>query len=48
MPQYQKYAENWTLVANTSAWGYWLTWENIPGVGPNVGPLLVGADPASH
>jgi hypothetical protein len=37
MPQYQKYAENWTLVANTSAWGYWLTWENIPGVGPERG-----------
>jgi hypothetical protein len=48
MPQYQKYAENWTLAANTSLWGYWLSWENIPGVGPNMGPLLIGADPVSH
>jgi hypothetical protein len=48
MPYYQKYAENWTLAANTSVWGYWLSWENIQGVGPNHGPLLIGADPVSH
>ena len=34
--------------ANTSVWGYWLSWENIQGVGPNHGPLLIGADPVSH
>jgi hypothetical protein len=48
MPSYQKYAENWTIAANTSVWGYWLSWENIQGVGPNHGPLLLGADPVSH
>jgi hypothetical protein len=46
MPYYQKYS-GLTLAANTSVWGYGLTWENIPGVGPNHGPLLIGADPVS-
>lgn len=48
MPQYMKLPVHWTQAANSSLWGYWMSWENIPGVGPNQGPLLVGADPVSH
>jgi len=48
MPQYMKLNVNWTQAANSSLWGYWMSWENIPGVGPNQGTLVVGADPISH
>jgi hypothetical protein len=47
MPSYQNYPETGTIASNTEI-GYWLSWENIPGVGPNQGPLLIGADPVSH
>lgn len=47
MPYYQKYPGTGTIAKNTEV-GVWVSWENIPGVGPNHGPLLIGGDPVPH
>ena len=47
MPQYMKLPVHFTQAANSSLWGYSMSWENT-GVGPNQGPVFLGADPVSH
>jgi hypothetical protein len=37
----------WTLAAGATT-GFWVSWENIEGTGPNHGPLVIMADPVSH
>ena len=47
MPQYMKLPVHFTQAANSSLWGYSMSWENT-GVGPNQGPIFLGADPVSQ
>ena len=35
-------------IAKGATLRYWYSWENIPGVGPNHGPVIFTADPHSH
>jgi hypothetical protein len=49
MPRYIKVEnDQFTIAANRAVYGWWITWEGQPGVGPNQGPLFVMADPKSH
>ena len=47
MPTYYKLTGPWTLAAGATT-GFWVSWENIQGTGPNHGPLVIMADPVSH
>ena len=48
MPSYLKVDGAWMTIAPGQTLGAWISWENIPGTGPNQGPLFVMADPKSH
>jgi hypothetical protein len=37
----------WTI-AQGATLGYWYSWENIPNVGPNHGPVIFTANPRGH
>jgi hypothetical protein len=47
MAVYIKQQFGWTI-AKGATLGYWYSWENIPNVGPNHGPVIFTADPKSH
>ncbi|HEY2159326.1 MAG TPA: hypothetical protein VGH33_27110 [Isosphaeraceae bacterium] len=48
MPSYLKVDGAWMTIAPGQTIGAWASWENIPGVGPNQGPLFIMADPKPH
>lgn len=35
-------------IASGATLTYWYSWQNIPNVGPNHGPVIFTADPRSH
>ncbi len=44
MPTYLNQGFGWTIAPGASL-RYWYSWENIPGTGPNHGPVIFCANP---
>src|SRR6478609_5555445 len=47
MPTYIR-ADYGFTIAQGATLRYWVSWQNIPNVGPNHGPVIFAADPHSH